>query len=150
MRTTYTVWEWTQYNGWNLMLGTNVRQQADQVVSALKAYQPQNWYGVYGPYEVPARYELVATWQGRNYTWGWVAQGQVAPFVVFYAMAKRLLPAVRVGAKNLNGRSYIVAPGAYTGATLIGLPSWQVSELDTRYRAATIPGWAAQYAPQYA
>jgi len=88
MRTRYTVWEWTQSNGWILFFGSNEYAKADQIKRALKGYQPQNWYDVYGTYEVPADIELVANWQGRLYSWGWTAKGNQVSWIAFYSLTK--------------------------------------------------------------
>jgi hypothetical protein len=88
VRTRYSVWEWTQYNGWKFMLGSNSWDSAQQVKRALKTYQPNNWYDVYGSWTVSTESPVNGVAGTQHYTWGW-APTDVA-WIVVYALYKIL------------------------------------------------------------
>lgn len=99
MRTNYSVWEWTDANGWKFFLGSNVYDQATQVMRALKAYQPQKWYGVYGPWSFSSVSEISAQWRGTRYLWGWVSTLEHG-WITIYAMSQFFPPDVDMQASG--------------------------------------------------
>ena len=130
MRTRYTVWEWNQWTGWTLFLGSNVYSMADQVKRGMKFAEPQKFYGVYGPYEVNAVYEIVGTWQRRNYSWGWANNKDHAAEMV-YALNMTLRPDVFVWAKETStGRVSVEVDNT--------MPYWWKTAILDRRRAAGI------------
>lgn len=143
MRTAYSVWQWNPFNKWTLELGSNSWSKANQVARALKQADPQNWYGVYGAWDVPAAYELVGIWNNALYSWGYVANTPEVGHIVFYALAKLLDPHVKLGARNPTTGGYKLVPGSYGYALEIALkmPSWRAKELDVRYKVANVPGY---------
>ncbi len=94
IRTSFSVWEWTQYNGWRLFLCSNSYASAQQVVRALQTYQPNNWYGVYGSWTVPTESPINGVQGAQHFRWGW-APTEVG-WIVVYALSKIMAPNVVV------------------------------------------------------
>ena len=120
----YTVWQWNQYNGWELYFGTSAYNAADQVKRALATYQPQNYYGIYGGYSMNAAYEIYGYWGRTRYSWGYTVDGD-PKWVVVYALSKIMRPEVYVNAR------YVGASSAQP-SDQIGAPSWIAIELHNR------------------
>jgi hypothetical protein len=130
VRTRYTVWEWNEYTGWTLFLGSNAYTMADQVKRAMKVAEPQKWYGVYGPYEVSARYEIVGKWQGRRYSWGWSPTVSTTSQIV-YGLNKTMRGDVLISPIDTSTARYSVE-------VWDDIPYWRKEEISAIKRAAGI------------
>ena len=136
----YTVWEWNQYNGWKLFFGTSAWGAADQVRRGLTAYQPQNYYGVYGTYNMAADYEIYGYGGQVRYSWGYAPSGDNV-WIIQYSLTKILRPDFIVGARAMSAAAH---PGG-------GQPTWVMNELnqhdDYAHRTyGTVCTWCRQYA----
>jgi len=127
----YTVWEWDEYNGWKLFLGSNNWNSADQVRRALKAYQPQKWYGVYGTYSLSPSYEITGIQGVQRFSWGYAPAGDNV-WETVYALSKLLRVDTVVNALKHDPL-----------ATAIWWPDFIRYELADRTRTARMMGTAA-------
>lgn len=130
MRTRYTTWEWDEYNGWTLYLGSNSWAMADQVTRALRAYDPQHYFNTYGSYEVSVAYEIIGSWQGRYYSWGYVPNVD-RTVEILYALSKAIRPDVVINARDWSTQRISMEPWN-------AMPYAWRSELLYRQRAAGI------------
>jgi hypothetical protein len=130
MRTRYTVWEWNQYTGWTLFLGSNVYAMAAQVKRAMQVAEPQKWYDIYGPYEVATKFEIVGNWQGRRYSWGWSPSVNTASQIV-YGLNKTMRGDVMISPIDMN-------TGRYSVDVYDDIPYWRKEEISAIKRSAGV------------
>jgi hypothetical protein len=130
MRTRYTVWEWNEYTGWTLFLGSNVWTMADQIKRSMKIAEPQKWYDVYGPYEVPTKYEIVGNWRGRHYSWGWAPSVNTSSQIL-YGLNKLMRGDVLIYAKDMS-------TGRTSGEVWDDIPYWRKEEIAAIKRSAGV------------
>lgn len=122
----FTVWQWDEYNGWQLFLGSNASGTADQVRRALALYQPQKWYQTFPrQYSLAPAFDVIGQSGGNHYNWG-ATPGPEATWICIYALSRLLRPGVLITA-----RPY---PGHKLDEVTSAMPSFAQTEVAQRYR----------------